>query len=319
MEIRIKRLTGTAQLPKRGSEYAAGYDLYADLTEAVVIPPHQSVMIGTGLAAEIPEGYTAKITGNASTGFVITNTKETGRLVIEKEFDIQKPEPEPPEEEEITTDITVTKIWDDNNDKDGNRPKSITVHLFAGGEEVREATLTEATGWKYTFKGLPKFVNGKPISYSITEDPVEWYTAQNNGFTIRNKYTPETTNVVVIKSWNDNDYENRPDSVRVTLNNGISLILNKANGWTGVVTGLPTRINGQPAVYKWTEQSIIGYTVESVVQTGNVTVITNKRWEKPDEEGGKSKQPGDTVIFMDEYDTPLGVDVIINHVGDCFD
>jgi len=57
MEIRIKRLTETAQLPKRGSEYAAGYDLYADLTEAVVIPPHQSVMIGTGLAAEIPEGY----------------------------------------------------------------------------------------------------------------------------------------------------------------------------------------------------------------------------------------------------------------------
>ena len=57
MEIRIKRLTDTAQLPKRGSEYAAGYDLYADITEPVMIPPHQSVMIGTGLAAEIPEGY----------------------------------------------------------------------------------------------------------------------------------------------------------------------------------------------------------------------------------------------------------------------
>ena len=57
--------------------------------------------------------------------------------------------PELTEEEEVTTDITVTKIWDDNNDKDGNRPKSITVHLFAGGEEVREATLTEATGWKW--------------------------------------------------------------------------------------------------------------------------------------------------------------------------
>ena len=35
MKINIKKLTTTAKIPTRGSEYAAGYDLYADITKAV--------------------------------------------------------------------------------------------------------------------------------------------------------------------------------------------------------------------------------------------------------------------------------------------
>lgn len=57
MKINIKRLTETAILPERGSAYAAGYDLFADLQESVLIQPHETKMIGTGLAMEIPEGY----------------------------------------------------------------------------------------------------------------------------------------------------------------------------------------------------------------------------------------------------------------------
>ena len=57
MKISIKRLTETAILPERGSAYAAGYDLFADLQESVLIQPHETKMIGTGLAMEIPEGY----------------------------------------------------------------------------------------------------------------------------------------------------------------------------------------------------------------------------------------------------------------------
>ena len=57
MKINVKKLIPTAKLPTRGSEYAAGYDLYAALEETVVIAPHQTVMVSTGLAMEIPEGY----------------------------------------------------------------------------------------------------------------------------------------------------------------------------------------------------------------------------------------------------------------------
>ena len=57
MEIKCKRLTETAKLPERGSALAAGYDLFADLTEPRVILEHSTEMIGTGIAVSIPEGY----------------------------------------------------------------------------------------------------------------------------------------------------------------------------------------------------------------------------------------------------------------------
>lgn len=57
MEIKIKRLSPTATLPFRGSEEAAGYDLFADVTEPTEIAPHETKMISTGVAVAIPKGY----------------------------------------------------------------------------------------------------------------------------------------------------------------------------------------------------------------------------------------------------------------------
>ena len=57
MRINLKKLTETAILPDRGSAYAAGYDLFADVQEELEIKPHQTAMIPTGLAMELPEGY----------------------------------------------------------------------------------------------------------------------------------------------------------------------------------------------------------------------------------------------------------------------
>ena len=57
MQIKIKKQSPTAQLPSRGSSAAAGYDLYADLAADVVIAPHETAMISTGISLEIPEGY----------------------------------------------------------------------------------------------------------------------------------------------------------------------------------------------------------------------------------------------------------------------
>lgn len=55
MEIKIKKLDERARIPHRGSNYAAGYDLYA-LDKAVVCGG-ESTTIHTGIAVEIPEGY----------------------------------------------------------------------------------------------------------------------------------------------------------------------------------------------------------------------------------------------------------------------
>lgn len=56
--VNIKKLNDSAVIPTRGSEYAAGYDLYAYIPkQSQTIPAGQTRLIGTGLAMEIPEGY----------------------------------------------------------------------------------------------------------------------------------------------------------------------------------------------------------------------------------------------------------------------
>lgn len=58
MKIRVKKLNDNAIIPTRGSEKAAGYDLYACIPEGSVnIESGETVKIGTGLALEVPDGY----------------------------------------------------------------------------------------------------------------------------------------------------------------------------------------------------------------------------------------------------------------------
>lgn len=54
--VKVKKINDLAQLPTRGSQNAAGYDLYAAIEEPVYISPKSTVKIGTGLAFEIPAG-----------------------------------------------------------------------------------------------------------------------------------------------------------------------------------------------------------------------------------------------------------------------
>jgi dUTP pyrophosphatase len=54
-DISIKLLSENAKVPTRGSNYAAGYDLYADITDVIDIAPHSTVKISTGIAIELPE------------------------------------------------------------------------------------------------------------------------------------------------------------------------------------------------------------------------------------------------------------------------
>lgn len=53
--IKVKRLNELAQLPTRGSDEAAGYDLYAAIQKPVYIIPHGTEKVGTGLAFELPK------------------------------------------------------------------------------------------------------------------------------------------------------------------------------------------------------------------------------------------------------------------------
>ncbi len=54
--VKIKRLDENAVIPAYGSDFAAGADLYYAGKESVVIEPHKTCLVHTGLAMEIPEG-----------------------------------------------------------------------------------------------------------------------------------------------------------------------------------------------------------------------------------------------------------------------
>ena len=59
--IKYTKLNEYAQEPTRGSVAAAGYDLYAAISDSVTIPAHSTVKIGTGLAFALPDNTFAAI------------------------------------------------------------------------------------------------------------------------------------------------------------------------------------------------------------------------------------------------------------------
>ena len=52
--IKVKKIKPNAQMPTRGSAEAAGYDLYACIDKPILVGPHQTVKVGTGLSFELP-------------------------------------------------------------------------------------------------------------------------------------------------------------------------------------------------------------------------------------------------------------------------
>ena len=92
------------------------------------------------------------------------------------------------------TKVEGSKTWDDADNQDGVRPESITINLMANGKKVDTVTITAKDEWKYSFENLPKFEAGKEIVYTVTEEAVEGYTTEINGFNIKNTHKPEKPN-----------------------------------------------------------------------------------------------------------------------------
>ena len=107
------------------------------------------------------------------------------------------------------------------------------------------------------------------------------------------------------------------------LSNGERFNLNEGNNWSVTVNDLPTATaDGTPIQYSWTEEEVSGYVLTETKVAGETTIFINSLWEEPTPPQGKvppTKRPGKDHIVIEEYGTPLGVEVSINHVGDCFD
>ena len=98
------------------------------------------------------------------------------------------------------TSIAGTKVWADKDNRDGTRPQSITVRLFADDEEIDSKTVAAADAvagsantWSFSFDNLAKYdpADGHEYVYTIKEDAVDGYTTKlegsvEDGFVITN-------------------------------------------------------------------------------------------------------------------------------------
>jgi len=203
-----------------------------------------------------------------------------------------------------TVDISGEKTWDDANNQDGKRPTSIKVKLIkkVGDKapevvETKEVTKGADDKWKYEFKGLPKYENGKEITYSIDEEKVEGYEKEITGYNLKNKYTPGKTSVKVTKAWEDKDNQDgkRPGSVTIKLfANGQptnkTITLTKENGWKGSFDNLDEYKDGKKIDYSIEEEDIGNGYAGFITQTSETefNVINKREPEKTFVEGSKT-------------------------------
>jgi len=61
MKIKLKKINKRAIIPKYMTPLSAGMDIYACIEEEIILKPGQRVLIPTGIALSIPEGYEAQI------------------------------------------------------------------------------------------------------------------------------------------------------------------------------------------------------------------------------------------------------------------
>lgn len=55
--MKVKKLNPDAIIPTCGSSQSAGYDLYACIQRPIIIYPHETIKIGTGIAVETPSDF----------------------------------------------------------------------------------------------------------------------------------------------------------------------------------------------------------------------------------------------------------------------
>ena len=125
---------------------------------------------------EIKEESFDGLTGDAKTGYVdsyeTNETTDTDGTTTKNIIITNTHTPE-------TTQKKVKKIWNDNGNKDGIRPKSVTVNLLADGKVEESSTLSAENNWQAKSKLLPVKVNGKKVNYTWEEVKEDLITGES--------------------------------------------------------------------------------------------------------------------------------------------
>lgn len=81
-KLRVKKLNPKAFLPSKGSDQAAGYDLYS--IEELTIPSRGKSLVSTGISMAIPVGNYGRVAPRS--GLAVKNFVDVGAGVIDSDY-----------------------------------------------------------------------------------------------------------------------------------------------------------------------------------------------------------------------------------------
>lgn len=269
------------------------------------------------VTADAPEDYTAKVTGSADDGFVVTYSHEIAK-----------------------TSVTASVEWDDADDKDGIRPKSVSFQLKADGENVGDAiTVNAGSNWTKTWEDLPEKKAGKALTYTVevSDIPTEedQYTVTTSGdaasgFVFKASHVSTSVEIPVSVTWDDAENQDgaRIEAVEAELYangeaTGNKVTLNAENNWTAKFASVDVKKDGTRIKYevKGTEADGYDVSVAGDILDEKGLVLTYKHipavvnvsarvlWNDANNQDGI--RPTDTLVQLYADGTALGDKAVI--------
>lgn len=240
------------------------------------------------------------------------------------------------------TDITVKKVWEDDNNASDKRPESITVtvNTFVDKTETpKTVTLTEDNHWTAVILDVDRYqydadgnISGDH-SYTVTEelgeDSVYFGEASQvlGEYVVTNTYH-EMTDVSVNVVW---EHEEAPENLRPEqavihlFADGVKvgdITLNEANSWNDTFHNLRKyNSDGTEVVYTITQDTISqytpntsgsaldGFTVTNTYTPGKQNITVNIVWDDNNNQDGLRPERIRLMIYEVGNDTPAYVEL----------
>ena len=312
----------TVQLTANGQPTGAPVELNADNNwtyewKQLLAEDEEGTNIVYRVTADAPEDYTAKVTGSADDGFVVTYSHEIAK-----------------------TSVTASVTWDDADDKDGIRPKSVSFQLKADGENVGDAiTVNAGSNWTKTWEDLPEKKAGKALTYTVAVSDIpteeDQYTVTTSGdaasgFVFKASHVSTSVEIPVSVTWDDAENQDgaRIEAVEAELYangeaTGNKVTLNAENNWTAKFASVDVKKDGTRIKYEVKGTEADGYDVsvagdildeKGLVLTYKhipavVNVSARVSWNDANNQDGI--RPTDTLVQLYADGTALGDKVVI--------
>ena len=234
----------------------------------------------------------------------------------------------------VSRRITIRKIWDDEDDKDGLRVP-VTLVLTASANQTAVATYTwvveDDDTLEHTFT-VPEYYKGTKLSYTVDEPEVPngyLKTVDNGAMTVTNRHEPDEDefnvpiDIQITKSWVDDGNRDgiRPENIVVKLlrngeDAGTVTLTGTGDLWTYTVTGLPKYAeDGTENVYTIAEMDVPGYTSEirdfAIINT-HETETTARTVAKVWNDNNNANRPAAITVALNADGKATGKTVTLN-------